>query len=133
MLRAVIVAGGIMLSGAGGAGTAGILADTTTSAPFDWSSLVGGAVGSSPAAVILGWQLNKREKDNVAKDLEIRRLNDRAADQFAPLLERVASVLRDVETGLGATINRARPEDVTRAVSDLRDVVDEMRRGRGQV
>ena len=128
MFRAAIVAGGILLSGA----ATGTLADTATATPFDWSSLVGGALGSSPAAVILGWRLSKADKELTSAREEIRVLNERMAEKVVPIIERATSTLKEVQTGMDATISRVRPEDVSRAIGDLREAIEDMRRERGQ-
>ena len=132
MLRAAIVAGGILMSGAATGGTSAILADTATATPFDWSSLVGGALGSSPAALILGWRLSKADKELTVAREEIRELNERMAEKVVPIIERATSTLREVQQGMDATISRSRPEDVGRAIEGLRDAIEDMRRGRGQ-
>lgn len=130
MLRAVIVAGSVVLSGAATGGTSAILAEAAAT-PFDWSSLAGGALGSSPAAIVLGWRLTKQDKDSAAKEAEIKRLNDLIVDRVVPLVERATSTLREVQSGMDATISRSRPEDVGRAIGELREAIEDMRRGRG--
>lgn len=45
-------------------------------APFDWGSLVGGALGSSPAALVLAWRLWRSDRENDQKDAAIRRLEE---------------------------------------------------------
>lgn len=140
MIKAAILAGGILFGGATAGGLTSVVAQTSTStAPFDWSSLVGGAIGSSPAALILAWRLTKADKENQRLSIELRDLHvSTTAEQrellnrVIPLIERAAGTLRDVEVGLGATVARAHPEDVDRAVRELRDVVDELRTRRGR-
>jgi len=140
MIKAAILAGGIMFGGATVGGLTPVVAQTTSStAPFDWSSLVGGAIGSSPAALILAWRLTKADKENQRLATELRDLHASTTteqrellNRVIPLIERAAGTLRDVEVGLGATVARAHPEDVDRAVRELRDVVDELRTRRGR-
>ena len=138
MLRAALLAGSILFGGATAGGVVPIVAQTSTSsaAPFDWSSLVGGAIGSSPAALILAWRLTKADKENQRIAAELRDLHVFNAQEqkdllnrVIPLIERTAGTLRDVEVGLGATVARTSPEE---AVRELRSLVDELRTRRGR-
>lgn len=142
VLRAAVLAGGVLFGGVTAGGiTPALVAQSspTSAAPFDWSSLVGGAIGSSPAALILAWRLTKADKENQRLAVELRDLHAATAteqrellNRVIPLIERAAGTLRDVEVGLGATVARSHPEDVAIAVRDLRGVVDELRSRRGR-
>lgn len=137
VVRSVVLATGVLFGGATAGGiTPALVAQTspTSAAPFNWSSLVGGAIGSSPAALILAWRLTKADKERQELREELRGLHvSTAAEQrdllnrVIPLIERAAGTLRDVEVGLGATVARSHPEDVDRAVRDLRGVVNDLR------
>lgn len=132
MLRAAILAGSIFF-GAGVGG--GVVAQVTTSSPFDWSSLAGGAVGSSASTAIMGWRLSKADKELAAARTEIRELHEKDSargERIAVALENATQVLREVQQGMGAQIARSRPEDVARLVHQLEAVVDDLGRGRGR-
>lgn len=113
MVRSAVVAG-ILLSGTA---AGGIVADATNAtAPFDWSSLVGGAIGSSPAALVMAWRLNKRDKEVDALQSKLDAANERTlqvVERAIPILAEATRTLADVKNG-------------------LEELIDDMGRGKGR-
>lgn len=137
MLSRLLVAG--VLAGA----AAGGLIGQTTPAPFDWASLVGGAVGSSPAALVLAWELTKADKRSAAKDEIIREkdehiqrlhADDRArTERVTTVLAETGRTLAAVHEGMEATLDRGRPaRDIERVVRRLEGALHEVEQGRDQ-
>lgn len=128
MLARILVAG--VLTGA----TVGGLIGQTTPAPFDWASLVGGAVGSSPAAIVLAWQLTKRDKENAAMRDEIRQLHAEGrttTERVATVLAETGRTLAAVHEGMEATLDRGLPaRDIEHVVRRLEDALHEVEQGR---
>lgn len=127
MLRAFI-AGAVLASGSVG----GVIAQASAAAPFDWSSLLGGAIGSSPAAAVAIWRLAKADKDKSAAD---RRDAENQA-KLLELVERHAVVLADatatikaVQDGMSAT-GRDRRGDADAVVNRLESFLSELQRRR---
>jgi hypothetical protein len=136
MLSRLLVAG--VLAGAGVGhliGQAG-----AGSVPFDWASLVGGALGSSPAAIVLAWRLNKADKDNTAMRDELRQLHTESrqtAERMATALADSTRALAEAAEGMEATLARRQPpsEDLARQVRRLEQLIrdkDTDRRGGAQ-
>lgn len=122
MLTRLLLAG--VLAGAGVGVVVG-QTDGAGSVPFDWASLVGGAVGSSPAAVVLAWRLNKADKETVGLRTELRDLHSTTlgmAERMAPILVEASRTLADVRAGMEATIDRTRPAEIDRVLTRLEDV-----------
>lgn len=127
MLRTIIV-GAALTTGALG----GIIGQTTSTAPFDWSSILGGALGSSPPAAVAIWRLSKADKDKAASDR--REQEDKA--KLLELVERHAVVLADatatikaVQDGMAAT-GRSRRDDGDAVVDRLESFLTDLQRRR---
>lgn len=102
--------------------------------PFDWGSLAGSAVGSSPAAIILAWRLTKQDGDNRALREEVRVLNQenrQMTERVASALVTAGQTMADVRAGMEATLERPRTRtDTDRLVQQLQDVVRDAERDR---
>ena len=127
MLRSIIV-GAALTTGALG----GIIGQTTSAAPFDWSSILGGALGSSPPAAVAIWRLSKADKDKAASD---RRESESQA-KLLELVERHAVVLADatatikvVQDGMQSS-GRARRDDGDAVVDRLESFLSDLQRRR---
>lgn len=132
MLRATITAGILTL----GSATGGLFAQASgASSPFDWSSLVGGAIGSSPAAVVLAWRLSKADRELAMARAEIKEGHEKTlsvVERAIPILAEASRTLAEVKAGMEATIKRVPSEDIARAVHQLEDLVEDLARGRGR-
>lgn len=114
MLRAVLLAGSSWITGTPLAVLVAQAVSSGGDAPTPLTNLVYAALGSSPATLILAWVVNRLEKEKtelrgeVSKEREEnRRLNELRTDsakEMATLLERTASVLVEVKTGMDATL-----------------------------
>lgn len=79
---------------------------------FDWGTLLGGAIGSSPAAGVLLWRLTKADNENARLADEVRNLHAQTiavAERMAPLLADATRTLNEVRSGLEAAMERGRP------------------------
>ena len=134
----VLLAG---LSWLGGPTTVAVLVAQAAGgdAPTPLTSLVFGALGSSPATLILAWVVTRgdKEKADLRADLakereENRRLNEGrvdAAKEMAILLERAATTFAEVRAGMDATLTKTRPDEMNRTLKDLKDLLQEYSRG----
>ncbi len=131
MLTRLLVAGVF----AGGLGAAGLLGQTTTSsAPFDWSSIASGAVGSSPAAAVLFWRLSRADKENAQQRAEIKEMHDEAIQmvrEIGPALHESTRTLAEVRAAMESQIDRARPADLQRTLDKLASQIDQLNRRQG--
>jgi hypothetical protein len=127
MLTRLLLVG--VFAGAVGGGILG----QTGSVPFDWASLVGGAVGSSPAAVVLAWRLNKADKEVAGLREELRDMHTQtivSAEKTAIVLVDATRLIADVKTGMEATLSRRVPDidqTLQRVESTLRDIARDRR------
>jgi hypothetical protein len=118
-----------------GAGGAGILGQAGATA-FDYGSLLGGAIGSSPLAGILIWRLLKADKDNEvlrAEIIELHRQTLGVTERMAPVLSDATRTLNDFREGVEATIQRgrSRPNDsADQVITRLEQVLAEFNRKR---
>lgn len=141
MLRAVLLAG---TSWAGASPLGLIVAQLTGGgdAPTPLTSLVFGALGSSPASLILAWVVTRGDKERAELRVELtkereenRRLNElrpEAAKEMAVLLERAASTFAEVKAGMDVTLTKARPDEVNSTLLDLKDLLQQYTRGEGR-
>lgn len=102
--------------------------------PFDWASLAGSAIGSSPAALILAWQLVQANKEKAATREELRETNERAytmAERQGSVLLDATRTLAQVQAGMEASIDRTtRPaDDIARVLRRLETAIGEIRDG----
>lgn len=138
MGRAVLLAGGIVLCGSATGGAAGMIAQSGSggSSPFDWNALVGGALGSSPAAIVLAWRLQKADKELTSAREEIRSLHAQTLDvanRMAPILTKATDTLEGMKAGMESMVTRpAASDEMLRALREMRGVVDELRADRGR-
>lgn len=121
-----------------GGGAGGLLgAEATGTVPFDWSSIVGGALGSSPAALVLAWRLNKVDGEKKALEERLEGQHDRTVqmlEKMGPILFDATRTLSEVRAGMAATIDDRRPgsdtqEQLRRLEETMRDLARDMRRG----
>lgn len=128
MLSRLLVIG--VVSGASLGGLAGQAAPV----PFDWASLAGSAIGSSPAALVLAWQLVQANKEKALMREELRATNEKAylmAERQGSVLLDATRTLAEVQAGMAATMDRSRPaDDLGRVVRRLESVLGEIRDGR---
>ena len=139
MLRTVLLAASSWLGGP--PALAAIVGQATGGdAPTPLASLVYGALGSSPAALILAWMVTRADKVNaeLRSDLqkerdENRRINELRIDKaedMATRLERAASTFQEIKAGMDAELGRARPADEwNRTLQELRSLVQQRSRG----
>lgn len=131
MLTRLLVAGVF----AGGLGLAGLVGQAApSSAPFDWSSIASGAVGSSPAAAVLFWRLSRADKENSQQRAEIKAMHDEAIDmvrEIGPALAESSRTLADVRAAMESTLDRARPGDLQRTLDKLANQVADLNRRQG--
>lgn len=123
LLTKLLVVG--VLAGTG----AGSVLGQSSSVPFDWASLVGGAVGSSPAAVVLAWRLSKADKEAVALRIELGACHQQTllmVERMAPVLGEATRTLAEVKSGMEATMD---PE-LTSVLRRLETVAEEINRDR---
>lgn len=106
-------------------------------AGFDYRTILGGIIGSSPVACVLLWQLIVEQKDNRELRKEIHDLNEQMhqrAERFAPVLVDATRALEEVQKGMAAAINRNDRSDGGVAVDDaarrLEAVVRDLQRQR---
>ena len=111
----------------------GILgAEATGSVPFDWSSIVGGALGSSPAALVLAWRLNKSDGEKKALEERLEGQHERNVvmlERMGPILFDATRTLAEVRAGYEA--ERSQPagadEQLRRLEVTMRDLARDMR------
>jgi hypothetical protein len=110
-------------------------ADATGAVPFDWSSIVGGALGSSPAALVLAWRLNKSDGEKKALEERLEGQHERNVvmlEKMGPILFDATRTLADVRAGYEA--DRERPagtdDQLRRLEMTMRDLARDMREGR---
>lgn len=128
MLSRLLVIG--VLTGAVSGGALGQAAPV----PFDWASLAGSAIGSSPAALVLAWQLVQANKEKALMREELRATNEKAylmAERQGSVLLDATRTLAQVQAGMEATMDRSRPaDDLGRLARRLESVLGEIRDGR---
>lgn len=113
-----------------GLGLGGLLGQSGA-VPFDWASLVGGAIGSSPAAVVLAWRLNKADKTITAKEAELREVHEKTiqmVERMAPLIGDATKTLTELKAGMEAS--SARPGELDRALAKIDALTSEIERDR---
>jgi hypothetical protein len=119
-----------------GVGGAGILGQSGVTSSFDYGSLLGGAVGSSPLAATLIWRLLKADKDNqTLRDevVDLHRQTVVVAERMAPILSDATRALNDFRDGVEATIERGRTrpaETPDEVITRLETVLGELLRKR---
>ena len=134
MLSRFLLAGALAVGGWAG-GVVG--AETTGSVPFDWSSIVGGALGSSPAALVLAWRLNKVDGEKKALEERLEGQHDRTVqmlEKMGPILYDATRTLAEVRAGMAASLDDRRPgsdteQQLRRLEETMRDLARDMRRG----
>lgn len=131
MLSRLLVAGAL----AGGLAGVGFLGQAApAAAPFDWSSIASGAVGSSPAAALAFWRLVKADKENAAQRAEIAKMHDEAVAlvrELGPALTESTRTLADVRAAMESQVDRSRPADLERTLSKLTQQLDNLSRRQG--
>lgn len=145
MLRTVLLAGS---SWVGGTTPLAVLVAQAISggadAPTPLTSLVFGALGSSPAPLILAWVVTRGDKEKaelraawakereenrveLAKERdENRRLNELrtdAAKEMATLLERTATTFAEIKSGMDVTLTKVRPDEMNRILRELKGLL----------
>lgn len=131
MLSRLLVAGVL----AGGLASVGFLGQAgPASAPFDWSSIASGAVGSSPAAALAFWRLIKADKENDKKSAEINKMHDEAialVRELGPALAESTRTLAEVRAAMEAQTGRSVSADLERKLLRLSEQVETMSRRQG--
>lgn len=72
--------------------------------PLNWGSVLQGALGSSPVAVVLAWQLWQSQKRNAEKDAELRETNEKLlalAERALPPLTEATRTMVELRAAMG--------------------------------
>lgn len=100
---------------------------------FDWGSVLGGVVGSSPATAVLLWRLMRADKETADLRVEVNESHAQAlamTREMAPLLTNAVDTLERVKTGLESQLENPRKQEpelerilrrIERTISDLAD------------
>lgn len=132
MLTRLLLAG-MLAGGAMGGHFAHVFGQADPATGLDWGSVLGGAIGSSPATAVLLWRLTKADKETAELRVEVNDSHAQAlamTREMAPLLTNAVETLERVKAGLESQLENPRKQEpelerilrrIERTISDLAD------------
>ena len=86
-----------------------VLAQSGNEGQLNWGSLISGALGSSPVAIVLAWQLWQTQKKLAERESELRETNEKTlalAERALPALTEATRTLAEVRVAMDADTRR---------------------------